>query len=213
MRPTILLVTCVLLASTSFSQDPFKEAKIAAEKAAAEAAKKAKLPVAAPQDDAPTAPKPGPEHVRMSAWTGEFTSAAKMWPAPGMDPITWTGTLKSKLDFNGFFYVGEDNAEMMGAQFLGRMTIGFDPMKKKYVGVWIDSMGPFSTVTEGDWDEASKSLNLVGDMLDIATSAKNVKTRFVTKMVDQRTQTFHLFQPGPDGKEAKIMEITYTRTK
>ena len=38
-------------------------------------------------------------------------------------------------------------------------------------------------------------------------------TRMTTRWTDASTEVFEMYGPGPDGKETKMMEITYTRRK
>ena len=53
---------------------------------------------------------------------------------------------------------------------------------------------------------------MTADMADPMTGSL-VKTRSVTKVVDADHISFEMYAPGPDGKEAKMMEIVATRTK
>jgi hypothetical protein len=42
---------------------------------------------------------------------------------------------------------------------------------------------------------------------------KPTKLRMNTKMTSPTSEVFEMYAPGPDGKEMKMMEITYTKKK
>lgn len=65
---------------------------------------------------------------------------------------------------------------------------------------------------EGIWDEAGKSINFTGKMMDPST-AKELNMREVFTIVDDNTQVMEMYKPAPDAKQFKNMEIKYTRKK
>ena len=67
--------------------------------------------------------------------------------------------------------------------FTGRGTTGYDPAEKKYVGTWIDSVSPYMTIMKGDYDPATKTLTMTGDMRDVA-SGKVTETKQIWHYVD-----------------------------
>jgi hypothetical protein len=73
-------------------------------------------------------------------------------------------------------------------------------------------MGTGLTTLEGTWDEATKSINSKGKMME-PTVGKDLTVREVFKIVDDNTQVLEMYKPAPDGNEFKTMEIKYTRKK
>ena len=101
---------------------------------------------------------------------------------------------------------------MMGMPFEGRSLSGFDNAKKKFVTTWVDNISSGTTNMMGDYDEASKTLNLKGTQTN-PTSGENMGIRDVMKIIDNDTYTLTMYGDGPDGKEMKFMEGTFKRKK
>ena len=104
--------------------------------------------------------------------------------------------------------------EFAGQKFVGASAIGYDPIKKKYTGGWVDSMSPFMMKMEGDFDEASETLTMMGDGTDFMTG-KACKTKLVTTYESDDKKTFTMYgeKKKKKGEWDKAMEIKYTRRK
>jgi hypothetical protein len=72
-------------------------------------------------------------------------------------------------------------------------------------------MGTGLTVLKGEWDAATKTITLKGEMMD-AMTGKAGPMRETLKIVDENTQIMEQFNMK-DGKEYKSMEIKFTRIK
>jgi hypothetical protein len=55
----------------------------------------------------------------------------------GMDA---KGTMVYKMELGGLWLTSNFEGEFGGMKFTGKGIDGYDPMKKKYVGTWVDSM-------------------------------------------------------------------------
>ena len=150
--------------------------------------------------------KPGPEHQRLMAEVGTWDAVVVMMSEDGKPE---TSKAVSEITAVGGFWVVDDfKGSMEGEAFHGHGTTGYDPAKGKYVGTWIDSSSPSVMIMEGTYDAAKKTLTMsgIGQM-----DGKPVMHRMVTTEKDANTRVLEMFLPGPDGKEMKIMTITYTR--
>ena len=154
----------------------------------------------------PPVAKPGPEHERLKKMEGTWEASIK---TPGGES---KGTATYKMDLGGFWLLSNFKADFGGQPFEGRGADGYDPMKKKYVGTWIDGMMPHLFVMEGDADAAGKVFTLIGEGFDPATG-KPAKEKWVTEIKDADTHTMTFYGPGADGKERKTGELTYTKQK
>lgn len=151
-------------------------------------------------------PKPGKEHQRLAEMVGTWDATMQMAGMPdskGVSTITMT--------LGGFWLVDQFQASIGGGPFEGRGTTGYDPIKGKYVATWVDSWSSWLTVTEGVYDEKTKSLTMTGDGYD--QMGQKVKVKHVTIHKDANTNVFEMYQTGADGKEVKLMTITYVRRK
>jgi len=161
------------------------------------------VPLAAQQ---PEMPKPGPEHQRLAKEVGTWDAVIE---STGMGkPEKSKGENETK-PMGGFWFVDAFAGSFAGAPFLGHGVIGYDPVKKKYVQSWCDSMSPMLMMFEGTFDKDGKVLTMTGS--GPSTGGKTVAMRTVTTWKDDNTKVFELFETGPDGKEMRMLTITYTR--
>ena len=163
----------------------------------------------------PPAPKPTAEHKVLAADAGAWDAVIKTYMGgPGAEPMTSKGTEVNTVLPGGLWVLSEFKGDFGGMPFEGRGQFGYDPLKKKYVGTWIDSLSPTLSVLEGSYDAGSKTMTYVGDGVDPNTKSKYTQ-RMVTTTKDDGTRVFSLYMKMAEtgDKEVKFMEITYTRKK
>jgi predicted small secreted protein len=155
---------------------------------------------------------PGDVHKMMASWDGTWTGAVLMWQAPGAPPEKSTSTAINKTIMGGRYQLSNHTGSMMGQPFEGMSTLAYDNARKKFISTWIDNVGTGMMVLEGTWDEASKTMNLSGNVVDpSAGTGKQMPVRETFKVIDDNTQLMEMYGAGPDGKEFKMMEIKFTR--
>jgi len=154
---------------------------------------------------------PGPMHKALEPLIGSWTVKATSWQAPGGPPQTGTGSAESSWVLGGRFVREDFDGDFAGMKFQGLGYTGYDNLKKKYVGTWMDSMGTMIMESSGTADPSGKVFTLHSTMPDVMTG-KTMKVRTVTRIVDANTHVMEMY--GPDrttGQEFKMMEIVYTR--
>lgn len=154
-------------------------------------------------------PMPGPEHELLKKDVGTWDATVEMLMPPGAPPTA--GTETNTLGPGGLWLISDFKSSMMGAPFQGHGVSGWDPAKKKYVGTWVDSMTTSVALTESTYDPASKSIT--GWVDGPGPDGKPTRTKAVTQYKDDDTRVFTMYMPGPDGKDAPGMRITYKRRK
>jgi hypothetical protein len=152
---------------------------------------------------------PGEPHKQLASLAGSWTTKTKSWMEPDKPPMESTGTCEDKALLDGRFLQQECTGEMMGQPYTGIGVHGYDNLTKKYVTTWMDSMGTGIFVMDGTASADGKTITLHGSHPDPMGGV--MKHRAVWKIVDANTQTFEMYHKGKDGKEMKMMEITYTR--
>jgi hypothetical protein len=103
----------------------------------------------------------------------------------------------------------EVTASMMGMSFTGHGMMGYDNVSGKYWSTWTDSMSTGLMVSEGTCD-AEKACSFTGSWNDPIKKGP-VTMRITTRWTSPTTQIFEMHGPGKDGKEMKMMEMTYTK--
>jgi hypothetical protein len=147
--------------------------------------------------------KPGPEHAKFKDAEGTWDATIK-----GKDGDS-KGTASYKVDLNGLWLFEHFKADFGGMTFEGRGAMSYDPAKKKYVHIWVDSMSTSPLISEGAWDASAKTMTLVGTMP--MPDGKSVKVTMTTVAKDADTKTFTMRSAGPDGKDLEMLHITYKR--
>ena len=104
-------------------------------------------------------PKPTKEHDWLQKFVGEWESEVEIVMDPSQPPMVGKGTESTRM-IGGAWIVAEGHSEMMGSPFESVLTLGYDPMRQKYVGSWIDSMSGYLWLYEGDVDAAGTTLSL-----------------------------------------------------
>lgn len=151
-------------------------------------------------------PKPGPEHEKLKEMVGTWDAVCK-----DMQGKAFKGVSVAKVDLGGFWVTSEFTAEIDGHRFTGRALDGYDPTKKKYVSVWVDSMSPGVMVLEGGFDTDGKVLTMTGE--GPSPEGKPVRYTMVSKFKDKDTFEWSMSIPGPEGKDVVLMSAVYTRRK
>ena len=150
-----------------------------------------------------------PEMDILKKDVGEWDCEIKLWQGPG-EPAVSKGSESSRM-LGGFWLITNFKGNMMGLDFQGHGTYGYDPEKKQYVGTWMDSVSPTAMHMVGSYDKESKTLSFVGKALgpDMKTMAKHTLS---TSYKDGKRVMSMLVHPE-DGEEFKMMEIIYTKKK
>lgn len=156
----------------------------------------------APRAQAQEGPKPGPEHAVLKKMEGTWDLVMKFG---GMET---KGTVVYKMDLGGLWLTGALESELFGTKFQGKSLDTYDAVKKKYIGVWIDSMGTQPMLLEGTYDKDKKTLTMAGD--GPGMDGKPTKYKSVSVFTDDNTIDFSMFVG--DGKDPAFT-IVYKRKK
>ena len=152
---------------------------------------------------------PGEAHKKMAAAVGTYTTKVKSWHEPGQPPMEETGTATRSMALDGRVMVEDFKGTMMGAPFNGHGMRGYDNVTGKHWSTWMDSMSTGLMVSEGTCDDKG-ACSFTGSWNDAVKKAP-VTTRMTSRWTSPTVEVFEMYGPGRDGKEMKMMEITYTR--
>jgi hypothetical protein len=155
-----------------------------------------------------------PEHQILAADVGVWDATIKTFMGgPGSEPMVSKGVETNEVMTGGLWVLSRFEGSFRPAKFEGRGQFGYDPVKKKYVGTWLDSMSPTFSVLEGAYDAKTKTMTYVGDGYDAEHKAKYSQKMVTTTKADgSRVFTLSMKFEGQPA-EAKFMEITYTKRK
>ncbi len=101
--------------------------------------------------------KPGPEHEMLKKHEGTWDTTMTMGGAESKGVATY------KMELGGLWLVSTFEGEIAGTKFSGKGLDSYDANKKKYVGVWVDSMSASPMTLEGTFDKEKKTLTMAGE--------------------------------------------------
>ena len=152
---------------------------------------------------------PGEPHKRLAALAGNYSVKTKSWFEPGGKPMEESGTATRSVALDGRVLVEQFKGTMMGSPFMGHGMSGYDNVVGKYWSTWNDSMSTGLMVSWGTCD-AQNACKFEGSWNDPIKKGP-VKSRMTTRWTSPDTEVFEMYGPDKQGKEMKMMEITYTR--
>ncbi|MGQ0634134.1 MAG: DUF1579 domain-containing protein [Planctomycetaceae bacterium] len=160
------------------------------------------LPVCA--QDVPT---PGPEHEMLKTMIGTWDAVTKL---EGAAPSKAVATYK--MECSGLWLTSNFEGDFEGIRFQGKGLDSYDAKKKKFIGVWVDSMQTTPMIFEGDHDKATRTTTMFSDYP--GPDGQPARWKSVSTMPDNDHHTFKLYLCGKAGAaDALYMTIEYTRRK
>lgn len=159
----------------------------------------------------PPLPQPGPEHAVLKQDEGVWDATVEMLMGPGAPPMVSKGVETNVIGCGGLCLISDFKGDMMGMTFSGHSITAYDSGKKKYVGMWVDSMSSGASLNEATFDAATKTMTGTMEGPDMSGHVAKLKTVGVWKDADTRVWT--MYSRVVDGKEAEGLRITYKRRK
>lgn len=153
---------------------------------------------------------PGPMHELLAKGVGEWKTEITSWMDPNMPPTVTEGKSVCEAILGGRYFQTKETATFMNMPFEGRSIFGYDNATKKFFGTWIDNMGTGIMITEGVYNEATKTFAYTGSGVG---PTGEYKVREISKYIDDDHSFFEMYMAEGGKPEMKMMEIKYTRIK
>ena len=147
-------------------------------------------------------PKPGPEHAFLKKMEGKWDLTMKF------GDMQSKGTVTYKMELGGLWLASNLEGDLGGMKFQGKGLDTYDAAKKKYIGIFCDSMGTTPMIMEGTFEKDKKTLTMTGD--GPGMDGKPTKWKSVSEYVDDNTMNFSMFVG--DAKDP-MFTIVYKRNK
>jgi len=167
------------------------------------------------EDATQEGPMPGPskEHAVLAADVGTWDATVTLWTAPDAEPMKSKAVETTRpLGETGLWYISEFRGQFGPMPFEGHGQFGYDPVAAKYIGTWIDSLNPYLSTIEGDFDQATHTLTMLSTGRDPHTG-KVAISKMIARYLEDDHRTFEMHAPveGKPGEYWKMMEIHYQR--
>jgi hypothetical protein len=156
-------------------------------------------------------PQPQAEHKWLQKLVGEWTYEGDCSMGPDQPPSKMTGT-ETVRSLGGLWTIGEGTGGMPGGgTSMSVMTLGYDPVKQKFVGTFIASVMTHLWPYEGTLDASGRVLSLDSEGPDFSGGPKMAKYQDVIEFLsdDHRTLSSHL--RDENGQWVKFMTMHYRR--
>jgi hypothetical protein len=153
---------------------------------------------------------PGAEHKVLDRMAGDWDTLTRYWPAPGAEPVEAKGASHRKWILDGRFLLEELDGGSLVLPFRGLALYGYDAFEQKHTSAWVDTMNTSILSNLGTYDRTNDVVNFSGQYKDPWTGTRK-KERGVTRFVSKDKHVLEIYATEPDGKEFKMLEITYTR--
>ena len=158
-------------------------------------------------------------HKLLSSLDGNWNYTIKFWmnPDPNAPPQESKGTATRKsimggrfvmMDVTGKMQMPGADGKMKDVQFKGMGLEGYDNVKQKFVGSWVDNMGTGIALAEGTYDPSTKTFTFTSEMEPVP--GMKTPVREVLKVADNNHMVLEWYE-NHGGEEKKTMEINYTR--
>lgn len=151
----------------------------------------------------------GEHHAHLKPMAGRFDAVAKFYMDPS-HPTESKGVSENEMVLGGRFLEQRYKGDFMGMPFEGRGLTGYNNLKQKYTAIWVDNTYTGVMTSEGTCTDGGKTMNFESNFDDPMTG-KPKKSRAVIKIESNDKHSYEAHEVGEDGKEHKVMEITYTR--
>ncbi|QRM54646.1 DUF1579 domain-containing protein [Sinorhizobium sp. BG8] len=151
------------------------------------------------------------QHLWLERLVGDWSVAADAITAPPPDP-KWSE--HARTIGGGLWLLCEGQGEMpAGGPGQTLMTLGFDPVKDRYVGTWAGSMMTHLWIYEGILEPTGNVLTLSCEGPDFENPKKSARYRDVITFIDEDHRTLTALIQQTDGRWHKLMELHYWRQK
>jgi len=157
--------------------------------------------------------EPQAEHKWLQRLVGEWTMEGEANMGPDQPAHKMTGQ-ESVQSVGGLWALGEGRGESPdGKPALTFMTLGYDPVQKRFVGTFIGSMMTHMWIYNGTLDEAGKVLTLDTGGPDFSGAPGMVNYQDIIEFVDDDHRILKAQLQDKDGKWCQFMTAHYHRKK
>ena len=134
----------------------------------------------------PQMEKPIEQHEWLMKFVGKWETESKAKMAPGQPDVDCNGTMSSK-SVGKFWIVTDIKSSLLGHEFTGVQTLGYDPKLKKYVGTWVDSHNSHMWKYEGtvSKDGSTLTLNATGPNMSVPGTEATYRDIYEFKSNDE----------------------------
>ena len=154
-------------------------------------------------------------HLDFLQWeVGHWSTDITIYTAPDQPPSHFKGRQIDRMSGSGQWLVtdltmvaGDDG--LPPSPYEGHGVLGWDPVKEKLVGIWVDSTRTWLATAEGTVDESDVLTLRIQDRHP--QSGEPIVTIFQTARIDADTRQLDVFIEDPSGGRIPVARILSKR--
>jgi hypothetical protein len=164
------------------------------------------------KQECPGVAKAQAEHGWLQKLVGEWSGEGEATMGPGQPPVQWT-CQEVVRSLGDLWIVAEGTGNMPGGGTAHTaMTLGFDPVKGRYVGTFVGSMMTHMWVYEGERDATGNVLTLNTEGPGMSKEAGYSKYQDVIEIKADDLRTLTSVIQDANGEWHQVVKATYRRT-
>ncbi len=153
---------------------------------------------------------PSAGHQRLEPMVGTWTTRTTFTMAPGAPPEASEGVSEHRWVLGGRYLEQVYKGTSMGMPFEGIGFTGYDNVRKKYVGTWMDSFGTGIMSSVGVGKPSDKKIDFDAESFD--PSGKRVRFQCQVRIEDHDHHVYEMWTKAPNGRRFRMMKVEYART-
>ncbi len=148
---------------------------------------------------------PNEHHAFLARFSGEWTTSSTVMGLPQEE-----GKASYNMILGGRFLNGDISGTFANVPYIGRVTIGYDNYKHKFVATFLDDLGTSLRTAQGMLDRTGNILSLWGTMDEWMTDEhdKPIMYRFI--LIDEDNIVFEVHDLAIDLNSA-VITTTYKK--
>ena len=157
--------------------------------------------------------EPTREHEWLRKFIGNWTYETEAAMEPGKPPVKMTGT--ENIRAVGEIWVqGEGTSQMPdGEPAITMVTLGYDPIRKRFVGTWLGTMMAHLWIYDGELSADGRTLTLNSEGPSMSDFNKRANYRDVHEFKNDNLRTLTAFMQDEGGEWTQFMQMDYHRKK
>lgn len=154
---------------------------------------------------------PVPQHAWLQRLVGRWVYDSECSQGPDLPPLHMSGHENIER-FGDLWVVGEMEGGMPdGGRMRGRISLGFDPGRGKFIGTWIGTPMATMFVYEGDLDEGERMLTLNCTGPSFLDPSRTAHYQDIITLNDDGTRSMRSQVKGDDGAWTEFMRMDFKR--
>jgi len=154
---------------------------------------------------------PGPDHERLNALIGEWTTTIKQWTGPESEAVELTGTMTSRWILDGRFVEERaENRTSQGGRYESLGYLGYDRQTELYERFWMTNSSTGVFTEHGRYDPDENVIRMEGSEM-APGSLGVILTASELKIESPSRHVLTAYATGIDGVRWKQLEIVYTK--